>query len=271
LPQDYSNQQGKSNWITPVAIVGGLGALVLGAYFIFFKGSTSSVGVFTFGQPKANPAKGLPGNKTTITCPIAMGEGDKFTGQVIVKVEEGGVPSTPGDLLYQKIFNNVKFLPGESQDFKFDWNFSGSIGMKDVEVFVNKGNQAVDSHHFDDVIEELYPSLLFSCNQPIVTPDNAPLGTTVQIACPIVSWCNGTVSARVRMQVSESSWLPWPGDLLEEQVSDYQDISPGQTKNYTFPWVSTGAIGSKDVSVFIEVNDQEAPGGNHFDDALHVT
>jgi hypothetical protein len=114
-------------------------------------------------------------------------------------------------------------------------------------------------------------TLSFSCNQPAVTPDNAPLGTTVQIACPVVSYCSATVQARVRMQVAEASIWASPGTLLEEQVSAYQQIAPNQTRNFTFTHVTRGAVGSKDITIIIEVNDQEAPGGNHFDDAFHVT
>lgn len=270
-------QRGGTDWLTALVVLGG-GGLVLWGLGVFGGGGGGTPGVFTIEQPIVEPFQTTPGNKVKITCRIAMGEGDKFTGQVIIKVEEASVNPAPGDMLYQKVFNDVKFVPGETLELSFDWIASGSTnnwgnqwGSKDIEVFINKGSEGVDSHHFDDCIIVMPLSLNFYCLQPQVTPDNAPLGTTVQITCPVVSQCNGTVSARVRMQVAESSWLPSPGDILDTQVSPYQDINPGETKDFTFNHTTRGATGSKDILVYIEVEGQEGPGGNHFDDAFHVT
>ena len=111
----------------------------------------------------------------------------------------------------------------------------------------------------------------FSCNQPTVTPDPVQLGQPVLIKCPIVSHCNKTVQVRVRMEVAESSWLPAPGDLLDTQTSDYVTVDPEQTVTFNFTHNTKGAAGSKDISVFPQVDGQDKPGGNHFDDAFHVT
>jgi hypothetical protein len=273
-------QRGGIDWLVPIVVLGG-GALVLWGLGVFGKGEEGAPGVFNIGQPIVQPDRVALGDIVHITCPIAMSEGKEFTGQVVIKVQEGSIFATPGDLLYQKFFSNVKFTPGSTQNFEFDWVASGAeeyygpltraTGDKDIEVFINWGSQGVDSHHFDDVIKVVPVSLGFYCLQPVVTPDYAPLGTTVQIQCPIVSECNGKVKARVRMQVCESSiWAP-PGDLLEEKISAYQDMAPGETVEFSFTHITRGAKGSKDVNVYIEVNDKEAPGGNNFDDAFHVT
>ena len=111
----------------------------------------------------------------------------------------------------------------------------------------------------------------FSCNQPIITPNSVPLGQSLLIQCPIVSHCSAPVQVRVRMEIAESSILPSPGNLLDTQYSAYLTVNPEQTITFSFTHHTTGAIGSKDISVFPQVAGQDKPGWNHFDDAFHVT
>ncbi len=255
------------DWST--ILIGGAAvvALGVGAWFLFKK--EPSPGTFNFTQPTATPNNVTKGEVVKIHCEIAMTGGEDFDAIVIVQVSEGSIFASPGDLLEQKSFN-IKMKPGQTAIIDWDHTSKGAIGTKDISVLINKGSDKLDQHHFDDVFSIGGEGVSFDILQPIVQPSTVSMGQNVTIKCPVTSTSDNNQSIRIRMQVAESSVLPSPGDLLEEQTSNYFTIKPGETKNITFTHKTRGAAGSKDISVFIDIAGTSID-SHHFDDAFHVT
>jgi hypothetical protein len=111
---------------------------------------------------------------------------------------------------------------------------------------------------------------VYTMSQPIATPNPVNMGENVSIKIP-VKYTNGpaTQAVTVKIEIAESSGLSTPGTLLKT-LNQSTTLTRGTLKNLTFSWTSSGAIGSKDITVSILVSNA-VKDSNHFDDAFDVS
>lgn len=260
---------GQSDWVTPTALILGVGALAVGGYMLLKKKPEPAV--VNIMQPLVNPGVVTLGDQIKVTCKVAMTSGSNFTGQIIVGIYEGSVLSTRGDLIEQKVFNDVAFKSGETTTVEFQTIVIGDVGRRDILVQVNQGQTKLEAREFDDAFTvSNQPSQKVSVTllKPTAEPNPAQIGGIVYVTVPVkFEYGPENDVCLVTIILQEGSWLGSAGKEINRYTWQISVPSPGSIFDITEQFVVTGDAGRRDVTVVVEYGGQQIA-KKQFDDVF---
>jgi hypothetical protein len=233
-----------------------------------------NVASFDYNNPvKINSAK--IGDTVTITLPIKNTSGRVVVVTPVVYMHEGSVLSSPGDQIGNSIYpSKISFSSGQTKNIEFSWVVAGASDRKDVILKLYEDRTFISSNHYDDIIRYVtsnYSEMSVSLEQPYALPEPSVLGNSIDIYCPI-GFVGGDSSmiVLVKVHIAESSIWATPGTELIV-FSGYMPVTPGDTQIISSTWKTSGAAGSKDITVEVySYPDNVLLESNNFDDAFHV-
>ena len=266
MAQTKAPPEKKTDWVTPTAVVLGVGGLSVGLYLYLRKKPVKRT--FNISKPIPSPHDASLGQIVTITCGISMTEGSALNGIAVLQVFEGSILSGHGSPLGQ-VSKPLQISTGESKTVTFSYTAIGAIGRKDVAIVIYDGDTEVGSNEWDDLFYTIESGVSFALARPSALPNPASPGSTVTITCPITSNSSEVKSVTANIKIYEGSILAAHGTLLSTKIVSFS-ISPGQTYNGVVTDIAVaGSIDRRDIGVEVYVGGQLIT-SDEWDDVFYV-
>ncbi len=252
----------------------------------------SDAGSFTILEPSVDRREVVAGDKVNIVIPImnnlAQDQQVQITMDIYAPVNQLDIGN--GNVIYTK---TVPAMIKGNTTYNAQFEYLTTVSNDDRR-YVGAKVAWGGTHWVDNVFKGLPQpvftvtkageptpvgqQLLVRTYRPQISPPSAPIGTTINIQCPVKLESGVATQIKVKCTVHESAWgaayLTKTGDWLWENYQTLS-ISPGQTVAPVFQYPINGAIGTKDVIVevystnSIQLKDSNAQ--NTFEDIITAT
>jgi chemotaxis receptor (MCP) glutamine deamidase CheD len=245
-------EKSSMDWITPVALIGGGGILIYGAYKLFYKPHSKAV---EFGSPSTDKYSYQDGETVTITVPVINRENAAISVNVEITIMQGALIGS-GDVVAGGVISQDANIPGNSTQnvvFTYIAEDIGGDATRDIDFDLTIGGVQVAHLEKDNVFRvEGIPGIL-TIENLTTAKSSYQDGETVTITVSIKNNSDTDQNGNVEITIMQGA-LIGSGTVLSN-INKNATIPAGATVNVTFTYVAqdVGGDATRDIDINLTV------------------